>query len=385
MRELSPKGFKFLVCVSLTENLGQQGRAALSAQWEPEADTTVTEVFTNVRPLLPLAAAARPSAALTPPFDPSPRRPPAPARRTRSSASSPPSPSAPTKLGLGTLLLARSLARRPASGRPHSRRRRPRSASRTARIQPVLEAPSAGARSPAVHLPTDHPSRSGLQTAGACDRGTRTGAADPRRGFGGRAFCEGGCVRCGSWGGSGWRRRREKERGSMRWVLYRGLLGLESGRGERVGRVQRVGGRGWRASGGGGQVRRNGGREGRTSLRSERASGANATGLGLRGGRRRRGRRTPSARAGRRPRSRRRRPRRTFRLRRRQRTRRRRQRWRMRLSGCCWLRKRRPRQTHLPPPRTRTRRRTTRRSRRARCSRSWPTSRSHRRRTRPQR
>ncbi|RSH93753.1 hypothetical protein EHS25_006401 [Saitozyma podzolica] len=46
MIELEPRGFKYIVTTTLTENLGQAGRADMSCHWE-DTDVAVQEMFSN--------------------------------------------------------------------------------------------------------------------------------------------------------------------------------------------------------------------------------------------------------------------------------------------------------------------------------------------------
>ncbi|ORX33400.1 hypothetical protein BD324DRAFT_585192, partial [Kockovaella imperatae] len=46
MIELEPKGFKYIVTVTLSENLGQAGRADMSCHWE-DTDVVVQEMYSN--------------------------------------------------------------------------------------------------------------------------------------------------------------------------------------------------------------------------------------------------------------------------------------------------------------------------------------------------
>ena len=48
MMEIEPRGFKYVVTSTLSENLGQAGRADMSCHWE-ESDVAVQEMFSNVR------------------------------------------------------------------------------------------------------------------------------------------------------------------------------------------------------------------------------------------------------------------------------------------------------------------------------------------------
>ncbi|KAK1925199.1 hypothetical protein DB88DRAFT_510235 [Papiliotrema laurentii] len=46
MIEMEPKGFKYIVTTTLSENLGQAGRADMSCHWE-DTDMAIQEIFSN--------------------------------------------------------------------------------------------------------------------------------------------------------------------------------------------------------------------------------------------------------------------------------------------------------------------------------------------------
>lgn len=46
MVDIQPRGFKYIVTITLSENLGQGGRADMSCHWE-ETDVAVQEMFSN--------------------------------------------------------------------------------------------------------------------------------------------------------------------------------------------------------------------------------------------------------------------------------------------------------------------------------------------------
>ncbi|OCF32058.1 hypothetical protein I317_06764 [Kwoniella heveanensis CBS 569] len=46
MVEIEPRGFKYIVTATLSENLGQAGRADMSCHWE-DTDVAVQEMFSN--------------------------------------------------------------------------------------------------------------------------------------------------------------------------------------------------------------------------------------------------------------------------------------------------------------------------------------------------
>ncbi|WWC69136.1 uncharacterized protein I206_103072 [Kwoniella pini CBS 10737] len=46
MIEIEPRGFKYIVTTTLTENLGQAGRADLACHWE-DTDSAIQEMFSN--------------------------------------------------------------------------------------------------------------------------------------------------------------------------------------------------------------------------------------------------------------------------------------------------------------------------------------------------
>lgn len=48
--EIQPKGFKYIVTTTVTENLGQGGRADMACHWE-DSDTVAQEMWMNVSPL----------------------------------------------------------------------------------------------------------------------------------------------------------------------------------------------------------------------------------------------------------------------------------------------------------------------------------------------
>lgn len=47
MIDIEPKGFKYIVTTTVSENLGQAGRADMSCHWE-ETDVVVQEMSSNV-------------------------------------------------------------------------------------------------------------------------------------------------------------------------------------------------------------------------------------------------------------------------------------------------------------------------------------------------
>jgi hypothetical protein len=47
MLEIEPKGFKYIVTTTFTENLGQAGRADMACHWE-DTDAACQEIFSNV-------------------------------------------------------------------------------------------------------------------------------------------------------------------------------------------------------------------------------------------------------------------------------------------------------------------------------------------------
>ena len=63
MIELEPRGFKYVVTTTLTENLGQAGRADMSCHWE-DSDLAVQEIFSNVRAPLSLTRGPIPTPGL---------------------------------------------------------------------------------------------------------------------------------------------------------------------------------------------------------------------------------------------------------------------------------------------------------------------------------
>jgi hypothetical protein len=46
MLEIEPKGFKYIVTTTFTENLGQAGRADMACHWE-DTDAACQEIFSN--------------------------------------------------------------------------------------------------------------------------------------------------------------------------------------------------------------------------------------------------------------------------------------------------------------------------------------------------
>ncbi|EIW66370.1 hypothetical protein TREMEDRAFT_35286, partial [Tremella mesenterica DSM 1558] len=46
MMEIEPRGFKYVVTTTLSENLGQAGRADMSCHWE-DTDVAVQEMYSN--------------------------------------------------------------------------------------------------------------------------------------------------------------------------------------------------------------------------------------------------------------------------------------------------------------------------------------------------
>ncbi|ORY22579.1 hypothetical protein BCR39DRAFT_551334 [Naematelia encephala] len=46
MIDIEPRGFKYIVTTTLSENLGQAGRADMSCHWE-DTDTAIQEMFSN--------------------------------------------------------------------------------------------------------------------------------------------------------------------------------------------------------------------------------------------------------------------------------------------------------------------------------------------------